>query len=749
MRLNNILGSSLLQFACLGLLTASLTCSSYAAPPTSSDSAILRNYAQTKGFSLGRPQKPKFAYDAKSVLFLRSEPNDKTQKLFRYDIATKQASLLVDPATLLGGQSEELSAEEKARRERQRLYTGGFADFYVCPQADLVLLPLSGKLYLLDGTSGQTQKLEIEGSVTDPKWSPDGKKIAYVKGFDVFVYDVAKKHERALTSGGSAELTHGIAEFVAQEEMRRYSGFWWNPESTRIAFTEADHKGVEAWYISDPSRPDKAPQKQFYPRPGQKNVAVRLGLVSIAPEESYPVTWIAPPQGMEYLAAVHWDKQGPLTVQWQDRGQKKLRLCQIDPYTGASETLLEETDPAWVNIHHNLPAWTAGAKQFLFYRNVGGYERLTLHNPKGQTVRQVIDNPSEVSEFEGLEIEDELETRVTYALDPKTGNPDTSSVILDEKGAQVGKAWSLIEGGVQSVVTSPRSQLRMVTQHTLKDLPTTRLFDAEGNEAGRLPSVAVEPEQELNFESYKLSTPAATLNAAVIRPKNFTKGKKYPVIVDVYGGPHKIQVSSTRKNWVVDQWLADQGFVVVAIDNRGTPHRGIAFETAVYGKFDSVPLEDQCQGLTALSRQIPEMDMKRVGIFGWSFGGFLSAQAVLKRPDVFKAAVAGAPVTDWEDYDTHYTERYLGLLPEAKAAYDNSSLAPLAKDLSRPLLLIHGTADDNVYFRNSLKLGDALFKEGKDFEMLPLPGITHSYSSDPLTTERVLQKTVMFFKRSL
>ena len=236
---------------------------------------------------------------------------------------------------------------------------------------------------------------------------------------------------------------------------------------------------------------------------------------------------------------------------------------------------------------------------------------------------------------------------------------------------------------------------------------------------------------------------------AIVRPRDFDAKKKYPVIVDVYGGPKHLHVVQAMRNWLVPQWLADQGFIVVAIDNRGTPGRGREWERAIYQKFGTVPLEDQVKGLQALCAKFPELDGERVGIVGWSFGGYMAANGVLRRPDVFKAAVAGAPVTDWEDYDTHYTERYLGLLPESRKAYDEASLIPLAKDLKRPLLLVHGTADDNVYYRHTLKLSDALFRAGKDFETLALPGITHMVSADPTVMERLWAKTATFFKTHL
>ncbi|MGL6094495.1 MAG: alpha/beta hydrolase family protein, partial [Fimbriiglobus sp.] len=285
-----------------------------------------------------------------------------------------------------------------------------------------------------------------------------------------------------------------------------------------------------------------------------------------------------------------------------------------------------------------------------------------------------------------------------------------------------------------------------------------------GRYLGTLPSTAVDtpfipnvqfvpdaPDRRRNWiDEFRGEPPTPDgFYTAIVRPQKFDPHKKYPVIVDVYGGPHHIHVQQAMRNWLVPQWLADQGFIVVAIDNRGTPGRGREWERAIYQNFGTVPVEDQAKGVAALCKKFPEMDADRVGIVGWSFGGYNAANAVLRRPDVFKAAVAGAPVTDWTDYDTHYTERYLGLLPEAKPAYDDASLIPLAKTLTRPLLLVHGTADDNVYYRHSLKLADALFRAGKEFDTLPLPGVTHMYSADPVVMEKLWLRNVRFFRTHL
>ena len=258
----------------------------------------------------------------------------------------------------------------------------------------------------------------------------------------------------------------------------------------------------------------------------------------------------------------------------------------------------------------------------------------------------------------------------------------------------------------------------------MQHMPQSRVFSGDDKLLGELPSLAEEPPFIPKTSIQKVGADAG-FYTAVVRPRNFDPKKRYPVVLYVYGGPTALMVQSGMGSWLLPQWLADQGFIIAVVDNRGTPNRGREWERAVYGKFGSVPLEDQVTGLRALGEKFPEMDLERGGVYGWSFGGYLSALAVLRRPDVFKAAIAGAPVADWEDYDTHYTERYMGLPKDNAEAYKEASLLTYAAKLKRPLLLVHGTADDNVYFRHTLKLADALFRAGRDFDVLPLPGVTH------------------------
>ncbi|MEI6790582.1 MAG: DPP IV N-terminal domain-containing protein [Myxococcaceae bacterium] len=662
--------------------------------------SFLRDYAETRGFMLGRPTQAIPTPDGQAVLFLRSEARTPKMSLYEFDMATQKTRQLLSPEQILKGASEKLTPEEKARRERMRVSTSGFTDYQISEDSSLVLLSLSRSLYVLNRSDLSVSKIKTPlGTLLDPKFSPDSKSVSYVLDNNIYI------QERQLTTGGTQEKTNGLAEFVAQEEMGRFTGYWWSPDSKMIVYEEADARGVEIWHIADPAKPNEAAQPFYYPRPGMKNVSVRLGIISV---QGGPTTWIHwDNKKYPYLAQVRWEKNGPLTLTVQSRLQNELVLLKVDSNTGKTSVLIHEKSKTWINLQQDSPRWLPDNQGFLWISDGFPGPKLELRSVSGQFLKTLV--PSNLG-FQKL-----ISTRAYLA----SQNPMTSELYildgLDQKNF-------------------------VVTNSTSTSMPKTSIYKADGTLIGELPSVAEKPPfiPRVQFEK----------SSAIIRPQSFNPQKKYPVLVDVYGGPLHQQVLFSMRNWLRDQWLADQGFIVVAIENRGTPNRGYQWERDIYKKFGSVPLEDQVAELQALGKKFPELDLNRVGIFGWSFGGYMSALAVLKRPDIFKAAVAGAPVTDWEDYDTHYTERYLGLPEKNRKAYEEASLLTYADKLERPLLLVHGTNDDNVYFRHSLKLADALFKAGKDFEILPLSSQTHMVS-DPLVTERLWNHMVQYFRRFL
>jgi dipeptidyl-peptidase-4 len=702
------------------------------------DAEYLRRHALTRGFMLGRPVRPQPTPDGKAVLFLRAQARVPTLRLYEFDVAGGKTRELLTPEMVLKGVEEHLSAEEKARRERQRVSLGGFTTFHLSDDGARILVSLSGKLYVVHRADGKVQELKTSaGTLLDPQFAPDGRSVAYVVDHDVYAIDLQSGKETRVTTGGSERRTHGLAEFIAQEEMHRFSGYWWSPDAKFIAYEEAEADGVEVWFVADPIHPDQRPLPSFYPRPGKANVRVRLGIVPAAGGTTTWVEWDR--QKYPYLGDVRWARSGPLTIVVQTRTQQEQVLLKVDPSTGKTTPLLVERDPAWVDLRHDGPRWLEDGS---FLWSAGGREgpRLEAREPSGELRRVLV--PA-ADGYEGLADVDPKARRAFYRA---STDPTQSHLFRLDLSSGVCERLT-DEPGVHGATFGKGHSVYVLQSGMPRGMPRATVHRADGGLLGELPSVAEDPPFVPRDE---LLTAGAGpgFHAVVVRPHGFDAGKRYPVILHVYGGPSHLQVTASMGTRLIDQWLADQGFIVVSLDNRGTPGRGRDWERAISRHFGSVPLDDQVAGLQALGAKFPEMDLGRVGVYGWSFGGYLSALAALRRPDVFHAAVAGAPVVDWLDYDTHYTERYLGL-PESDApTYREGSLLTYADGLRRPLLLVHGTADDNVYFRHTLKLCDALFRAGKDFEVLPLSGFTHMVP-DPVVTQRLYGRFAEFFQRHL
>ena len=740
MRLPRLISVSFaVVFTCLSVRPAR------AAEPPAVPPQFLRDYAETRGFTLGRPVGAKPTPDGKAVLFLRAKSaRVPSLELQEFDVASGRTRLLLSPEQALAGATEQLSAEEKARRERQRVSVGGFTAFEMSKNGACVLLSLSGKLYVLTRATGEVSELATgAGTIVDPKWAPDGKHVSYVRDFDLCVFDLAERRERAVTRGGTETVTHGLAEFVAQEEMGRFTGYWWSPDSRQIAFEESDASNVESWFVADPAKPGQPPLRSFYPRPGKKNVAVRVGIVSAA-DGGEPV-WITWDHATyPYLAQVDWREYAPLTLVVQTRDQRDLDLLEVDPQTGRTTPLVDEHDEAWLNLDQDMPRWLSPADGggFLWTSESSGGWQLERRDRAGDVQATLV--PAFLG-YRGLVGVAGGQVYFRASADPT----QTQLWRVPLHGGEP-VALTTAPGLHNAEIGANNSPIYLHQIQTLQAMPRTFVRRwADSTVVGELPSIAQEPSLPVRAELVKVGS-SLGFHALVIRPRDFDANahRRYPVIVDVYGGPHHNQVTAALRPYLLDQWLADQGFIVVAADGRGTPGRGRIWERAIAGKFGDVPLADQMQALKTLGGQFPEMDLERVGITGWSFGGYMAALAVLRAPEIFKAAVAGAPVTDWLDYDTHYTERYLGLPQTSPEAYQSASLLTGVEKLRRPLLLIHGTADDNVYFRHSLRLGDALFRAGRPFEILPLPSLTHMVP-DPVVREQLSERIARHFHEHL
>lgn len=705
------------------------------------DTSFLREYAETWGYTAGQPTGIDLTPKGDAVLFLRSGPRDVIRNLYEYQTATGQVRSLLRAEDLLQGSQEKLTAEEKARRERKREIGKGLTWYSLSDDGEKILTGLSGRLYIVNRTDGQwTPLLENPaGPAMDAKFSPDGRFLSCIRGYDLYVTDTASKEEHALTTGGTQDVSHGVAEFVAQEEMDRREGYWWSRDSQWLAYEECDQRDVEKLYIADARNPESSPQGWRYPRAGRTNARVRLGIISVTGGETRWIDWDR--ERYPYMATVRWGKDSPLTIYVQTRDQHEGVLLLVDHLTGKTTQLLKETDPAWLNLDADMPRWLAGEKEFLWTTERSGQWEIELRGRDGALKRTfklpeamidgIVAMDQERREFVAQGSEDPTQSHLyRISIDkaeivPLTQEPGSHSGKFSKDGSAWVETASLPDGSSRQFVRGRDMMVR-----------------------GELPSVAETPPFAPRVELTSVSAEGRRYHAAIIRPRNFVPSKKYPVIVYVYGGPHANVVTSAAKSYLRQQWIADQGFVVVAVDGRGTPKRGRAWERTTAGDLIDAPLDDQAAALEALGKAYGELDLSRVGIYGWSFGGYFSTMAVLRKSDVFHAAVAGAPVIDWEDYDTYYTERYMGLPRDNADGYRACSALTYADQLERPLLLIHGTTDDNVYFTHTLKMAESLFRAGRPYGLLVLPGFTHMVP-EPVVTMRLYERIVKHFRHYL
>jgi len=703
------------------------------------DTSLLEQYAATNHFRLGKPASFAIPPAGDAVLFLRSGPRSFTQDLWSFDAATGREKVLLTADQILRGNSEQLSPEERARRERQRQSFRGIVSFQLSEDGRRILVPLSGHLYVVERSNNAVKELpDAAGAPIDARFSPDGKKVACVRDDDVWVTDVDSDNGWRLTTGACDTVTHGVAEFVAQEEMDRFEGYWWSPDGETIAYEEARLGGVETLALGDPTHPERGYESKRYPRPGMRNADVRLGLI---PSAGGHTTWVDWDHAKyPYLCAATWTKRAPLTIVVSNREQTEEAVLAVDRNTGGTSTLWIEKDRAWLNLQKKMPLWLEDGSGFLWISERTGNKQLELHAPDGKLVR-VLNAP-------------DLNLRELLTVDEEAG---TVWVRAGADPTQTHLFWLPLSGNGEPIRATTQPGVHgasfghaPIYVHTFEGLDgeqRTTVHRRGGELLGEIKSFAEAPHIAVKLEITTLSD-SLHLRAAIIRPASFRPGRRYPVLVNVYGGPHSQMVTAEPSRYVLAQWFADRGYIVVSIDGRGTPARGRAWERSIKDDLIDVALDDQVAGLKALGARYPEMDLTRVGIYGWSFGGFFSAMAVMRRPDVFHAGMAGAPVCDWHDYDTFYTERYLGLPQSNPRAYEVSSVLTYAKDLQRPLMIVHGTSDDNVYFMHSLKMSDALFRAGKRFEFMPLPGFTHMVA-DPVVTTRLYSGVADFFAREI
>ncbi len=733
------------------------------APPSVADPGFLAQYAATFRFRLGKPRSFAWLPDGSELLYLRSPGRSFVQRLYALDPATGEERVLLTAERLLGGAAETLSAEEKARRERQRLAARGLARFALSKDGNTLLVPLSGRVFLVDRKTRQSKELALpgRGPVLDPRLSPDGRRVAWVRGGELWALSLDTHKAVQLTQGASKHVTHGLAEFVAQEEMGRHHGYWWSPDSRMLVYQRTDTSGVERMHVHDPLHPERPGRGWPYPRPGKANAKVRLGVV---PATGGATAWLDWDRARwPYLTRVRWSKGAPLTVVVQNRAQSELVVL-AKRASGGWDTLVTETDSAWLNLDSSMPRWIDGGRHFLWSTERGGSWQLELRAASGALVR-TLTRPQDG--YRRLLAVDSKRRELWLSA---SAEPTTSHVARLPLGplpaAQKGPAPEAKAGSTTAKDDASTSALvRVTTTEGWHGASVAKSGDAwllalgprdgparvevhrrGGGAVRQVRSEAEAPGFPVQPQWYTVGP--RKVRAVVLRPRNHRPGRRYPVIVYAYGGPHYNVVRAHAPRFALQQWLADHGFVVCSFDGRGTPWRGRAWERATRKDLLSAPLADQAEALRALARELPEMDLARVGVFGWSFGGTFASAATIRLPELFKAGVAGAPVTDWRDYDTHYTERYLGLPGEPGHAYRVSSPIHGAEKLKGKLMLVHGTADDNVWFSHSVKLSKVLFEAGVAHQFVPLPGHTHMVR-DAKTLEQLYARMIKFFHASL
>ncbi|GAA3181471.1 prolyl oligopeptidase family serine peptidase [Streptomyces ramulosus] len=709
-----------------------------------------RQHARTQRFTLGAPRGYTVSPDGARVVFLRSgSGTDRTHQLRVLDTAEGREFTAADPLALLSGAEEELSATERARRERTRDGSAGIVGYAVDAAVEVAAFALSGRLFTAELRAGTARELPATGTVVDPRPSPDGRYVAYAADGALRVVRADGEGDggdRALATPEGPEVTWGLAEFVAAEEMGRHRGFWWSPGSDRLLAARVDTAPVHRWWITDPAHPDRRPAAVPYPAAGTPNAEVTLAFLGLDGSRT-DVTWDR--ERFPYLARVHWSAAGPPLLLVQSRDQRTQRYLAVDEGSGATRTVHEDTDPEWNELIAGSPAWTPDGRLVRVADTPGGAEpgaRRLFAGDRALTaaplhVRAVLDVGEDDILFaaSGPELHDIGVFRVRHRGD--------GPAAVTRLGARpYPTVTSAVRGG-DVVVLSQASLERPGPR-----VEVVRL-GADGAEESLAVIGSYAQQPVLTARPRLVLAGERDIPCAVLLPEGYTEGDgPLPVLMDPYGGPHGQRVVAAHHAHLTSQWFADQGFAVIVADGRGTPGRSPAWEKSISRRIAEVALQDQVDALQALAGRFP-LDLTRVAMRGWSFGGYLAALAALRRPDVFHAAVVGAPVTDLRLYDTHYQERYLGRPDEEPAVYAANSLLTDeglsgAREPHRPMMVIHGLADDNVVVAHSLRLSSALLAAGRPHEVLPLSGVTHMTPQEQVA-ENLLLLQVDFLKRSL
>jgi dipeptidyl-peptidase-4 len=689
--------------------------------------------------------------DGEHITFLRGREDNQFQlDLWEFNMKDKTTHRLVDSKLLVPNES--ISLEEKARRERARTASlSGILNYSWSPDGKQLLVPIGGDLYLVDAAKPDAPRKVAAGNVADPKISPKGRYVSFVRNQNLVVIDLSTGAEKQLTTDGKGTVHNGEAEFVAQEEMGQRTGYYWAPDDSAIAYKRFDEAQVPVARRFEifADRTDVVDQR--YPAAGEPNVIAELMIVS--PETGVQRKVDIGADKDIYLVRADWSADSKqLVYQRQTRDQKRLDLVAVDAATLAQRTLLTETSKTWVSIHDDL-RFLKEQNAFLWSSERSGRNHLYLYSMDGKLQRTIssgewgIDNVQAVDEKSGRVFvssnRDNVVDKQIYALALDGSTAD--------KPVRITKA-----DGWHDAAFSRNGEVFVDTFSDPNTPPQISIRKPDGSMVGWL------EHNELNaghpyykYKSDHLKTEYGTLKAndgqilyySMIKPSNFSAAKRYPVFLSTYGGPHAQHVSRRWGN-NFDQYMAQQGYVVFRLDNRGSSRRERQFTDVIYGDMGKHEVEDQVTGIDWLAKQ-KFVDPKRIGVFGWSYGGFMTLRLLSAASDKIAMGVAVAPVTDWALYDTHYTEQFVGATPKSNPkAYENSGVFAHLDGLKSPLLLVHGMADDNVLFTNTTRLIDGLVNRGIKFDLMTYPGAKHGISSR--AGQRHVYSTIEgFFKKNL
>jgi|ERR1700691_454260 len=656
----------------------------------------------------------------------------------QYDVASKKRKQLV----ALGPLEEKAVKQPKQEGVDWQNRRVSEQSFQWSRTGQEMLISLQGDLFLLHTDTGKWEQLTATWEAErDPKLSPDGRFVSFRREHDLYSLEIASRKVTRLTTDGSATLWNGELDWVYPEELNLSTAHWWSPDSSQIAYLQFD-VGHESMFPQVDLLSWRAfAEPQRFPQPGTPNADVRLGVVAA---EGGPTRWIDVGETRDrLLARVDWAPDSrEVAYQRLNRVQNRLDLGLADVRTGVSRVLLTEEDSYWVNVNDDFRFLNKG-KQFLWGSERDGFHHLYLCSidDKHVSLSQITKGEWEVTAVAGVD----EETHEVFFI-------STEESPLERQLYRVrpdGKQKQRLSGGAgtHSISMSPTAQYYLDTASTLATPPRQTLHERDGSQIAVYKEATPPDVEILPAEIVKINaTDGVPLYARMIKPAGFSPVKKYPVVVTIYGGPG---VQTVRDAWSgadFDQVLAQKGYVVWQLDNRGSAGRGHTWESKIYHETGAHELNDQLDGIHYLAT-LGFADMARVGIRGWSYGGYMTLYALANAPAVFKAGIAGAPVTDWRNYDTIYTERYMGLPEDNAEGYKRSSPQTNAVEIKARLLILHNIEDDNVHFQNSLQMANVLEREGKQFQMIVYPQKSHGVGG---ALQKQMQQAMLdFFEKSL